>query len=110
MATVLESIQASLTGLKLSYSDVKLSNLLVKAQLDGSESYSLENSALVDWVIVYSIADILATPDISEDSFSVKYDREALIKYCAFLSASAGFDNPFEVKEDNTIRNFSRYY
>lgn len=104
--TVQEYISAELARLNLKLSDDTIQAKLIDFNLAGSDDYSTSNSTYAKWLIVDVIPEILAMPDISEDSLSIKYDRSAVMKYCSLLAGKIGVPDPF-ASNDSLVYNAS---
>lgn len=107
MATIGGFISAKLQRLGIRLTGDELEVLLVDSGLTGSESYTTENAGAAKLAILTVIPEILAMPDISEDSFSFKFNSDAVIKYIALLSSELGVNNPMEEGANDEINDAS---
>lgn len=62
--------------LKVSVDDGAIEKALTDAGITGSETYAQSNKQSVDLVVLSILEGLLATPDVSEGGYSVKYDRK----------------------------------
>ena len=109
MATIREYLQFKLRRLKTNIDDEGLDFLATQTGVSMSDVFTVDNSKTTDAVLLAVIPEILALPDLSERDWSQKYDRGAIIQYCAILSKSLNLPNPFATDE-GTIEDASHFW
>ncbi len=107
MATVKGYISSKVNKLYLKISDDELDAALAESEVDGDATYDNTTARGANIVLLGIMPELLAMPDIAEDSLSVKFDRDAILKFCSLIAAKYSLNDPFEVDQQNSIVNIS---
>lgn len=109
MATIGGYITSTLArfGVELTTDEVDV--LLLDHGLESATEYTAESGLLAKWALVAFIPQLLAMPDVTEDGYSKKYDRGAIIKFLSFLSTSIGVPDPLADPSDS-VTNMSEIW
>lgn len=108
--TVKGYISSKLAKFYLNTTDDELEAALAESEIDGTLEYDKTTARGANIVLLGIIPELLATPDVSEDSFSVKFNREAIIQFCALIAGRYGLNDPLATSQDATVINQSNIW
>lgn len=83
--------QSRLRRLSITMSDEDLEVFFVSKQMTGSSDLTKPDD--MDKALMEIVLELLITPDISEDDYSIKYDRKALESWYAMECTRLGIEN-----------------
>lgn len=78
---------------QVSVSDKTLEKAMIDNGINGAETYASSSSKSIDLAAIDVLNWVLATPDVSEGGYSVKYDRNAIRARVEALSAKLSIDS-----------------
>ncbi len=86
-----EYFQSKLRRLSITMSDADLDVFFASKQIDGA--FDLTKPDDMDKLFTEIVLELLITPDISEDDYSIKYDRKALESWYAMECSRLGMED-----------------
>ncbi|MCJ8153243.1 hypothetical protein MKJ01_05640 [Chryseobacterium sp. SSA4.19] len=97
-----EYFQSKLRRLSITMSDADLDVFFASKQIDGA--FDLTKPDDMDKLFTEIVLELLIVPDISEDDYSIKYDRKSLESWYAMECSRLGIDDllkkgKFQVKD-----------
>lgn len=95
MVTAKGYISSKLAKFYLSVTDEELDAHLIEFGLDADDAYTKDNAATINAALIGIVPELLAAPDISEDSFSIKRNPDSIRAYIRFLCDKYGLSSPF---------------
>lgn len=101
--TVKGYISSKLGKLYLNTTDEELEAALAELETDGDAEYNKDTARGANIVLLGIIPELLAMPDIAEDSFSVKFNRDAIVKFCAIIAGRYGINDPLATPSEDSI-------
>lgn len=91
--TLSEAVKAKLDFFNCEYSEDFLNSIFITEGLEAEVTLSPSNKELLDKALYCVIPEILVKPSISEGGYSVKFDKDAIVKYYNLLCQKNGFEN-----------------
>lgn len=104
--TVTDYFQSKLKTIGINFSDADLAVFMTANAVNAADSVSSDTAKVYDKAFMEIVRAILITPDISEDDYSVKYDRKAIREWYAAECVRLGIPNLLN-KGANQVKDIS---
>ncbi len=78
--------EALISAVNVPAADSVLEKALIDNDLNGTDSYTKDSAGAIDKIAIDVLLAAWVTPDVSEGSYSVKYDRNAIKSRLLFLA------------------------
>lgn len=105
--TLKELYKHKLSFLQISISEEKISDFLASKQVDENEEVSKDVSKEKDTLFLELILSLLVAPNISEDNFSISYDRNYILQWYAIECERLGVKNLLKESEKPKVKDKS---
>lgn len=93
MATIKEIVVSRLSEFSVSLETNTIDSYITQSVIDGSSTFTVENSSSVDKIMYQIIPLIMALPKISEGQYSREYVLSGLTTYYNSLCENLGLPN-----------------
>lgn len=108
MATIRETITSKLRRYNIELTEAEIDAELIAQGLTPEDEFSVSADKQIKLALVRMIPELLLSPDIQEGDLSIRFDRQAIMKYYSYLCKELGV--PDKLNSKPTIRSKSNYW